>query len=317
MKGIRRTSALALAVALGTGAVKAGPGAGAGPAGSSDALAVRDGAGWVTWWRREHAPVHWDGDAPLAQRVRWRRGVDGVEWGELQLRGASEAWRTRVVVARIDPRRVALALAPAFAADQDWAVRDAEGGVAIALDAGQFRGSLPWGWVVHGGRELLAPGSGPLAGAVVVDSSGAVRVIPPDAVAAERAHGSAREAFQSYPMLLHDAAVPAPLRAPGRGVDLGHRDARLALGTLPDGQVVVALTRFDALGGVLGRVPFGLTSPEMAAVMGALGCREALLLDGGVSGQLLLREADGTARVWSGIRRVPLGLVGRPNSGSP
>jgi len=144
-----------------------------------------------------------------------------------------------------------------------------------------------------------------------------VRVIPPDAVRAQRARGTAREAFQSYPMLLHEGAVPAPLLESGRGVDLGHRDARLALGTLPDGRLIVALTRFDALGGVLGRVPFGLTSPEMAAVMGALGCREALLLDGGISGQLLLRDAEGAAHVWSGIRRVPLGLVGRPPPASP
>jgi uncharacterized protein YigE (DUF2233 family) len=311
MKGRRRIPALALAVAFGTGAVGAGPGA----ARSGDALAVREGARWVTWWWQEDAPARWHGDVPLAERVTWRPGSDGVEWGELQLRGASEAWRTRVVVARIDPRRIELSLAAAFAADENWTVNDAERGVAVALDAGQFRGSLPWGWVVHRGRELLAPQYAPLAGAVVVDSSGAVRVIPPDAVGAERARGTAREAFQSYPMLLHEGMVPAPLRESGRGVDLRHRDARLALGTLPDGRLIIALTRFDALGGVLGRVPFGLTSPEMAAVMGALGCREALLLDGGISGQLLLRDADGAARVWSGIRRVPLGLVGRPMSG--
>jgi exopolysaccharide biosynthesis protein len=277
---------------------------------------VRGPVGWITWWRLEDAPVRWDGHTPLAERVSWQPGSAGVEWGELQLRGASEAWRTRVVVARIDPRRIALSLAPAFATDQDWAVGDADS-AAVALDAGQFRGSLPWGWVVHRGRELLAPQYAPLAGAVVVDTSGVVRVIPPDAVSAEHARGTAREAFQSYPMLLYNGEVPAPLHESGRGVDLGHRDARLALGTLPDGRLIIALTRFDALGGVLDRVPFGLTSPEMAAVMGALGCREALLLDGGISGQLLLRDADGGARVWSGIRRVPLGLVGRPVSGSP
>ena len=312
MRKVRRAAALVLALGLGTGAVGAGPGAARGGA----ALAVREGAGWVTWWRQEDAPARWDDNGPLAERVEWRSGSDGVEWGELQLRGASEAWRTRVVVARIDPRRIALSLAPAFTADGNWTVNDAERDVAVALDAGQFRGSLPWGWVVHRGRELLAPQYAPLAGAVVVDSSGAVRVIPPDALRAEHARGTAREAFQSYPMLLHEGAVPAPLRASGRGVDLGHRDARLALGTLADGRLVIALTRFDALGAALGRVPFGLTSPEMAAVMGALGCREALLLDGGVSGQLLLRDADGGRRVWSGIRRVPLGLVGRPISGS-
>jgi exopolysaccharide biosynthesis protein len=136
-------------------------------------------------------------------------------------------------------------------------------------------------------------------------------VVAPDSVEPERRRGTAREAFQSYPMLLEDGAVPASLRVPGLGVDLAHRDARLALGTMPDGRVIVALTRFDALGGALGRVPFGLTSPEMAAVMGALGCRHALLLDGGISSQLSLRDGDGSMRTWAGIRSVPLGLVGR------
>ena len=112
-------------------------------------------------------------------------------------------------------------------------------------------------------------------------------------------------------MLLQDGAVPVSLRTAGLGVDLGHRDARLALGTLDDGRVVIALTRFDALGETLGRVPFGLTTPEMAAVMGALGCRQALLLDGGISGQLRLRDGDGSTRTWPGTRSVPLGLVGR------
>ena len=70
--------------------------------------------------------------------------------------------------------------------------------------------------------------------------------------------------------------------------------------------MVVALTRFDALGGSLGRLPFGFTSAEMAA----LGCRQAILLDGGISGQLMVGDADGGARTWPGIRSVPLGLVG-------
>jgi hypothetical protein len=43
--------------------------------------------------------------------------------------------------------------------------------------------------------------------------------------------------------------------------------------------------------------------------MGALGCRRAVLLDGGISGQLAVRESDGRLRSWSGMRYVPLGLV--------
>ena len=306
---IRALAALGLAAALAIGGIAAGTGDHASADG--DALAVRDPGGWVTWWRRSDAPVRWGSEAPLAGRVAWRAGARGVEWGELLLRGASEAWRTRLVVVRLDPRRVGLSLATAFTANTGWTLADADSGAVLALDAGQFRQALPWGWVVSGGREILAPEYAPLAGAVVVDAAGTVRVVPPDGVAAERAGGTAREAFQSYPMLLQDGQVPAALVEAGRGVDLEHRDARLALGTLADGRVVIALTRFDALGGVLGRVPFGLTSAEMAAVMGALGSRQALLLDGGISGQLLLREPGGGTRQWPGTRSVPLGLVGR------
>jgi hypothetical protein len=277
------------------------------------ALAVRSDDGWVTWWRQDAAPGRWDGGALLAQRVAWEAGVAGVEWGELQLRGAREAWRTRVVAVRLDPRQIQLSLMPAFTRNESWTLADAGSQAVLALDAGQFRGSLPWGWVVTKGREVIAPEYAPLAGAVVVEASGAVRIVDPDSVRAERGRGTAREAFQSYPMLLQDGAVPLPLRQAGQGVDLDHRDARLALGTLADGRVMVALTRFDALGGALGRVPFGLTSPEMAAVMGALGCQDAILLDGGISGQLSLREAGGTLRSWRGTRSVPMGLVGHPS----
>jgi uncharacterized protein YigE (DUF2233 family) len=235
-----------------------------------------------------------------------------VEWGELRLRGSSEAWRTRVVVIRLQPRQIQLSLVPAFTRDERWTVTQVEDDVAVALDTGPYRRSLPFGWVVSGGRELLSPEYAPLAGAVVVTTDGAVRLVPPRSIALERGRGAALEAFQSYPMLLEKGVVPPPLRQASQGVNLDHRDARLAIGTLRDGRVVIALTRFDVLGDTFGRVPFGLTTPEMAAVMGALGCDDALLLDGGISGQLLLRKSDGTARVWPGIRSVPLGLVARP-----
>jgi uncharacterized protein YigE (DUF2233 family) len=308
-KNLRAAAAIGVAAVLAAGAI--GAGFGAGDSHSVDALAVREGGRWVTWWRRDAAPTLWGPDAPLADRVTWRAGADGVEWGELQVHGSSEAWRTRLVLVRMDPRRIALSLEPAFMDERGWTVSDANESATLAFDAGQFRGSLPWGWVMTGGKEILSPQHAPLAGAVVVDAEGRVRIVSPDSVAAERERGTAREAFQSYPMLLDGGVVLAPLTRPGLGVDLEHRDGRLALGTLEDGRVIVALTRFDVLGKALGRVPFGLTSPEMAAVMGALGCRQALLLDGGISGQLLLRDADGTQHTWPSTRPVPLGLVGR------
>jgi exopolysaccharide biosynthesis protein len=250
--------------------------------------------------------------ARLDREVAWRAGAAGIEYGELQLTGSGEAWRTRVVVARLDPRRVVLSLEAAFTEDALWTVGDAESAAVFAVNAGQFRGALPWGWVVTGGRQLISPGQGPLAGAVVVDRSGAVRIVPPDDVVAEQRRGEAREAFQSYPMLLENGAPPVALLRPGLGVAVDHRDTRLALGTLPDGRVVIALTRFDALGPRLGKLPFGFTSAEMARVMRALGCRDAILLDGGISGQLMVRRDGGAVQTWAGIRSVPLGLVALP-----
>jgi hypothetical protein len=79
-----------------------------------------------------------------------------------------------------------------------------------------------------------------------------------------------------------------------------------------DGRVLVALTRFEGLWGALSVLPFGFTTPEMAAVIGALGATRAVLLDGGISGQLRVRERDGGAREWDALRKVPLGLLVSP-----
>jgi hypothetical protein len=49
----------------------------------------------------------------------------------------------------------------------------------------------------------------------------------------------------------------------------------------------------------------------MAAWMRAQGCRRAVLLDGGLSGQLAARTADGSVKQWPNLRPVPLGMVVR------
>jgi exopolysaccharide biosynthesis protein len=183
---------------------------------------------------------------------------------------------------------------------------------AVAFNAGQFRTSGSWGWVVREGVELQPPGSGSAVMAFVVDSNGVPSLIDQSDVPARRGH--VRLAFQSYPALLvGDGSLPWELQAARRGVDLGHRDSRLALGIRDDGSVLVVLTRFTGLGPGAGEMlPWGPTVPEMAAYMRSLGCRRAVLLDGGVSGQLALRTRDGTLRRWANWRSVPLGLVVAP-----
>jgi len=306
---VRRT-AWALAAALGLFGASGTP-RGALP---RSALAARDDAGrWVRVWSSDSAPNVWR-DTTLGALARWRAGAPGVEWAELTLAGSGEAWRTRLVVARVDPARVRLDLDTAFTAAHDpaWTLGRAPDDAALAVNAGQFAASMPWGWVVLDGRRWLGAQPGPLSAALVEDASGALRWVRGGDVAraASDSLGSTpRWAFQSYPALLEGDTVPAPLRAPGRGVSVTHRDARAALCLDHTGRLVVALTRFDAVGEWLGAVPFGLTAPEMAAVMGSLGCRDAMLLDGGISARLLVRDASGQAHRWEGMRPVPLALV--------
>ncbi|GLC28366.1 phosphodiester glycosidase family protein [Roseisolibacter agri] len=292
------------------------------PALPSSRLALRTDAGWRTWWRADAAPATWAQAAPeIARAVRWRPGADGVAWGTLDLAGDGSAWRVHVLVARVDPRRArlrldgdALAVGPR-AATRSWNVERADTTRAplLAFNAGQFTDAGPWGWVVDAGREVAPPGHAPLAPAVVADSAGRIRLVPPDSIDAVRAAGGIAAAIQSYPMLLDAGGrVPDALRAEGRGVDVAHRDARLALGIDRDGRVLLVLTRFRAPGGRLVPLPVGLTVPELAALMGALGCERAVALDGGVSGQLLVRERTGRTLRWPGWRDVPLGVRFEP-----
>jgi uncharacterized protein YigE (DUF2233 family) len=244
--------------------------------------------------------------------ITWHPGQPGggVEWATLPIAGQGEAHALTLVLARIDPQAVSFHLVWDIERDRPaWTV-DRAGDAALALNAGMFVERLPWGWVVMDGRERLAPGHGPLSSALVGLSGGRLVWMDGDDVSAWR--GSARRdvrfAFQSYPTLLAgDGAVPAALR--NGAINGTHRDARLALGLDRQGRLLVAMTRLDVPIPGADRVPFGLTAPEMAAVMGALGAQHAMLLDGGISAQLTIADSTGHARVWKGLRKVPLALV--------
>ncbi|MBI3791123.1 MAG: phosphodiester glycosidase family protein [Gemmatimonadetes bacterium] len=232
----------------------------------------------------------------------------GLHLARARLRGSGEAFRTDLYVVRINPDSVQLTLDTAFQRGaRAWTLDRASPRAALAVNAGQFVADQPWGWVQLDGRTYLPPARGPLVTTVAIGADGRMALhhgatLPPS--------GASRWAFQSYPTLLAAGAVPAPLRFAGQGIDVGHRDARLAIGTRCDGTVVIAMTRFGMLGEALGRLPFGLTTPEMAAVMGLLGTRDAVLLDGGISAQLLVRGGEEPATRLPGLRAVPLGLVG-------
>jgi len=247
--------------------------------------------------------------------VAWRQSSAGVERAVFDVSGGGEGWRTRVIAVRLDPSRVRFRLRARL---RDlipaWDVERAPVGAVVAVNAGQFSGYAPWGWLVMDGKEVRPPGRGPLAAALAWDRAGRVRWI--DDLGGTRMDAGIVEAIQSYPMLIDaDGQVPSAIRLPGNGVDVEHRDSRLAIGTTGDVRVLIALTRFNGLGALSPDLPFGLNLEEMAIVMRGLGCRRAVSLDGGISAQLLVREGDRTI-VWRGWRPVPLGLVAEPVHGA-
>ncbi len=277
-------------------------------------LSVLAGEEWERIWDSGSAPRHWESAHPaLDDALRWQRMAAGVEQAEVVVGGDGSSGKVRLVLVRIDPMQVRFEQVAATREGGSlgaWTIAAAPMEAIVALNGGQFRGGRPWGWVVRDGAEIQPPGTGSLAMALTVLEDGSMHLIEPSAIPSIRSRGGVRSAIQSYPMLLYrDGEVPHHLRGFGRGVDVEHRDARLAVGELRDGRILFVLTRFEGLGSVLGSLPFGPTIPEMAGIMGALGCHSAMLLDGGLSGQLLVRQADGTASTWNGMRRVPLGLV--------
>lgn len=252
----------------------------------------------------------------LALGVLWHAVRPGVWQAEVDMASEGPLSVVRAVAIRLDPTYLRFNL---DRANRDEGVRGAwtidriPADAVVAFNAGQFTGGWPWGWLVHDGVESQEPGTGTLGMAFVVDSAGGVSLVTQDELPAMRTR--ARTAFQSYPaLLIGEGEQPRELQAPGRGVDLKHRDSRLALGILEDGSVVVAITRFTALGDAGETLPWGPTVGEMAEFMRSLGCRRAMLLDGGLSSQLALRGEDGELKRWKNWRAVPLGLVVTPVS---
>jgi phosphodiester glycosidase len=246
--------------------------------------------------------------------ISWHPVRAGVSQAEFRLADEGPMAFVQVVALRLDPARLEFSLHTAtreYGLRGAWTIDSLPPGGVVAFNGGQFRGGWPWGWLVEDGVETQAPGSGSLAMAFVVDSAGRAALLTADELPPVR--GQVRTAFQSYPaLLIGEGEEPWELRAEGRGVDLVHRDSRLAICTLPNGSVVVALTRFLGLGSVGGTLPFGPTVGEMAKLMRRLGCRRAMLLDGGISSQLVMRRGNGELARWGNWRAVPLGLVVTP-----
>ncbi|MEP6766823.1 MAG: phosphodiester glycosidase family protein [Gemmatimonadaceae bacterium] len=252
----------------------------------------------------------------LRANVSWTNDDGALKWGEWRIQIGERKLPVLIVVVMIAPKLTKLSLDIARDGSKvvPWSLTNAPATARFAMNAGQFTDEGPWGWVVHRGNEHQPPGIGAVAGALVVDSAGTWALLDANEIAARRGH-NVLEAVQSYPTLIGaNGAVPTALCGGANSIDLTHRDARLAVGTLAGGSLVIAMSRFDGLGKPAGRLPLGPTTSEMVTVMRSLGATRALMLDGGLSAQLLLRSPMTSAPgLWPGLRHVPLALIGIPN----
>ena len=202
--------------------------------------------------------------APVSANVSWKADDGALKWGGV----AHSCWRKQSASCRdrCDVARKRTQLSLDIARDGDklgaWSLSNAPAGARFALNAGQFTDAGPWGWVIHRGREQQRPGTGALAGALVVDTAGAWSLIDAGEIPTRRFTLSVREALQSYPTLISSSGrIPASLCTGSKDVDLTHRDARLVVGTLSTGELVIAMSRFDGLGTTAERLPLGPTTP--------------------------------------------------------
>lgn len=275
---------------------------------SDAALRVQLDGVWREIWRAQSAPhVYRSGDSTIHRALTWTSHGASLRHGELRLSGAGEAWRLRAIVVELMPTQYRARLA--FGQGRHgylMRVNDISEQADLAVNTGMFEGTRPWGWVRQAGKDQQRPRRAPLAIALAFDSAGRPFWIDDDAAWSDDARLTV--GFQSYPLLLRHDTIPATLSPTASGIRAAHRDARLAVGTTRDGRLRFVLTRFDALGETFGRIPVGLTLPELAALMGMLGCETAVALDGGSSAQLAFRDSAGTVHAWPGLRAVPMML---------
>lgn len=254
--------------------------------------------------------------ARLAPLLRWSELQPGLALTTISLRAGPLGLSVDAIVVRVDPARFRFALQHRVGENGmtgTWTVDSAGAGAVLAMNAGQFKETGPWGWLVTAGEEQRIPLRAPLGIGIRIDTMGRMRWVPPGAERSVRHDAATAWAFQSFPLLFFDGRVPPTLRD-SAVVDLGHRDARLIMMEARDGTPLFLITRYVGVGTMGQRVPIGLTTPEAVVLAASLGARHAVMLDGGISGQLLVRDASGGETSWHGLRKVPLGLVAEPRA---
>lgn len=267
-------------------------------------LEVRAGSDWLPL----PGVAAGDSAAPqnlVARAVVWNDSVPGMRIGSFTVRATTRRLTNSIGIVELDASawRFSLTLAAGAARRTAENVLDANAAFHVAVNTGLFDGAgVPLGLVRVDGVQHHAVQR--WLESVVAIEDGALHIT--DVAGAARIPAGA-SAFQTLPTLIRDGRVVYGGSSSAR-LSRTHRDRRLALCLTNDGRVRLVLSSFEVFGASAGPIPIGITLPEQAAVVAALGCHDAVALDGGISAQVAARIGERLVRM-PGWRRVPLILV--------
>lgn len=235
--------------------------------------------------------------ANAGRDVHWRGGDSILRWGE---------WRVVVGPSRLPVRVLVAAILPGAVALQVDSVRT--GSTRRNVDQ---RGGFPYGGEVAGQWTI---DDAPLSARLAVGTS-----LPS---ALEASTTSVDQLMAKLPLtsqlLSERGAVDAHICGQRALREPGTRDRRLAIGTRSDGSALFVLAHFDGVGDASASAPLGVSLPELASIMRALGAQRASVLATGASAQLMVRESsEGVARRWAGDVGSPRGLLIQERRATP
>lgn len=228
-------------------------------------------------------------DPPAACRSEWQRISDGIEYRTLNC----TPQRFDLHLVRVDPRRARIgAVIRGGSSAAEIAAKD---GWTVAMNANFFDDRYrPLGVVMAGGRELSAPHPVSWQAVFYVTRTGRARIAP--VLRWRDLRAGARTAVQAGPRIV--------VAAEKNRVAQATPDSRSGVCIDKTGQVVLFATppgtRFD-----VAQIVDLAARPNKT---GGLGCRDAMLFDGGPSTQLYVRRPGGPVEV-AGDRHVPAYLV--------
>ena len=224
--------------------------------------------------------------------VEWETLVPGLQWAELPLKHAPNPIGFSAFLLRVDPAQHTLRLGSLKAFHRGSVEEIAtENGMNIAINAGYFSEEGPVGLLKMKGK---AQGTRNRWAAHLLLSPSDVRILNQKNVDTS----SAYEAMQGFPAIMSGGRTYGYMRHGGRGFDVLKVERRSAICVGEDGWMFWLATD---------TVASGLSLNELASLLGGLGCRDAMGLDGGTSTGFYL-SLPGRAEAISNLKPVPVVL---------